>query len=111
MPDATVLVVGAGPAGLAMAILLARMGLDTIVVERRSGVNPHPRARSVNVRTAELMRQWGLLDEIDAVSRPRRRSAPRQLRDRATPHSGLQRAALFRERPQRRTDPGGVRIR
>ncbi|WP_420445251.1 FAD-dependent monooxygenase [Candidatus Poriferisodalis sp.] len=70
MPDPTVLIVGAGPAGLAMAILLGRMGLDTIVVERRSGVNPHPRARSVNVRTAELMRQWGLLDEIEAVSLP-----------------------------------------
>ena len=69
-PDTTVLVVGAGPAGLSMAILLGRMGLDTIVVERRSGVNPHPRARSVNVRTAELMRQWGVLDEIEAASLP-----------------------------------------
>lgn len=69
-PDTTVLVVGAGPAGLSMAILLGRLGLDTIVVERRSGVNPHPRARSVNVRTAELFRQWGLLDEIEAVSLP-----------------------------------------
>ncbi|WP_419946643.1 FAD-dependent monooxygenase [Candidatus Poriferisodalis sp.] len=68
--DTTVLVVGAGPAGLSMAILLTRFGLETIVVERRSGVNPHPRARSINVRTAELMRQWGVLDEIEAVSLP-----------------------------------------
>ncbi len=69
-PDTTVLVVGAGPAGLSMAILLARFGLDAIVVERRGGVNPHPRARSVNVRTAELMRPWGVLDEIEAASLP-----------------------------------------
>ena len=41
-----------------------------MVVERRGGVNPHPRARSVNVRTAELVRQWGVLDEIEAVSLP-----------------------------------------
>ena len=33
-------------------------------------MNPHPRARSVNVRTAEIMRQWGGLDEIEAVSLP-----------------------------------------
>lgn len=53
-----------------MAILLGRLGLDAIVVERRGGVNPHPRARSVNVRTAEIMSQWGVLDEIEAVSLP-----------------------------------------
>ena len=70
MTDAAVLIAGAGPAGLSMAILLGRMGLETIVVERRSGVNPHPRARSINVRTAELMRQWGVLDEMVAVSLP-----------------------------------------
>ena len=64
------LVVGAGPAGLSMAILLRRLGLDAMVVERRGGVNPHPRARSVNVRTAEIMRQWGVLDDIEAVSLP-----------------------------------------
>ena len=68
--DATVLIVGAGPAGLSMALLLGRLGLDAIVVERRSGINPHPRARSANVRTAELMRQWGVLDEIEAASLP-----------------------------------------
>ena len=70
MTDTTVLIVGAGPAGLSMAILLGRLGLDSIVVERRSGINPHPRARSVNVRTAELMRQWDVLDEIEAASLP-----------------------------------------
>ena len=70
MTDATVLIVGAGPAGLSMAILLGRLGLDAIVVERRGGVNPHPRARSVNVRTAEIMRQWGVLGEIEDVSLP-----------------------------------------
>ena len=68
--DTSVLIVGAGPAGLSMAILLGRLGLDSIVVERRSDINPHPRARSVNVRTAELMRQWDVLDEIEAASLP-----------------------------------------
>jgi putative polyketide hydroxylase len=67
----TVVVAGAGPVGLSMAALLGRFGVDVIVLERREGINPHPRARSVNVRTAELFRQWGLLERIEAVSLPR----------------------------------------
>ena len=49
----TVVVVGAGPVGLTAAALLGRHGLSAVVIERRHGINPHPRARSVNVRTAE----------------------------------------------------------
>lgn len=66
-----VAVVGAGPVGLSMAALLGRFGLSAVVLERRAGVNPHPRARSVNVRTAEIFRQWGVLPAIEAVSLPR----------------------------------------
>ena len=65
-----VLIVGGGPAGLSMATLLGRHGVDCLLVERRAIVNPHPRARSVNVRTAEIFRQLGILDAIEAVSLP-----------------------------------------
>lgn len=65
-----VLIVGGGPAGLSMAALLGRHGVDCLLVERRATVNPHPRARSVNVRTAEIFRQLGILDAIEAVSLP-----------------------------------------
>ncbi|MEZ5411579.1 MAG: FAD-dependent monooxygenase [Acidimicrobiales bacterium] len=64
------LVVGGGPAGLAMAAQLGRLGVDCVLVERREQVSGHPRARSVNVRTAELFRCWGILDEVVAASLP-----------------------------------------
>jgi len=66
-----VVIVGAGPVGLSMAALLGRYGVPAVLVERRARVNPHPRARSINVRTVEVFRQWGLQDELEAVCLPR----------------------------------------
>lgn len=59
-----VLIVGAGPVGLSMALCLARQNISSLIVEKHSGRTPHPRARGVSMRTMELFRQWGNIDEL-----------------------------------------------
>ena len=65
-PDIPVLIVGAGPAGLTAAGALARLGVQTLIVERRPELSSLPRATSVSTRSMELFRSWGLEDEVRA---------------------------------------------
>ena len=64
--EVDVLVVGAGPAGLTAAAALRRYGVDVLVVERKARLSSHPRATVVSTRSMELLRSWGLEDEIRA---------------------------------------------
>ena len=53
-----VLIVGAGPVGLALAIELGHRGVPCLVVERNDRVGYAPRAKTTNVRTREHLRRW-----------------------------------------------------
>lgn len=61
-----VLVVGAGPAGLTAGIMLARYGIDVLVVEKRSQISTLPRAVAISTRTMEIVRSWGLEHAVRA---------------------------------------------
>jgi 2-polyprenyl-6-methoxyphenol hydroxylase-like FAD-dependent oxidoreductase len=62
--DTDILVVGAGPAGLAAGITAARHGAQVLVVERRPRTSTVPRATGVSTHTMELFRIWGIADAV-----------------------------------------------
>jgi putative polyketide hydroxylase len=59
-----VVIVGAGPAGLAAAIALGRRGVECLLVDRRLERSSMPRATTISTRSMELIRSWGLEDEV-----------------------------------------------
>ncbi|MFF8912687.1 FAD-dependent monooxygenase [Streptomyces sp. NPDC015032] len=64
--DVPVVIIGAGPVGLATALVLGRHGVRSVVFEQYGGINPHPRAHIVNTRSMELFRAWGIADAVRA---------------------------------------------
>ncbi|MFE2275960.1 FAD-dependent oxidoreductase [Streptomyces sp. NPDC059454] len=67
MSDTGVLVVGAGPTGLALGIDLARRGIPALVVERADGLFPGSRGKGLQPRTMEVFHDLGVLDAIHAA--------------------------------------------
>jgi 2-polyprenyl-6-methoxyphenol hydroxylase-like FAD-dependent oxidoreductase len=68
--DIPVLVVGAGPVGLALAAELGRLGIGCIVVEKRDGTVPVPKMSQVSARNMEFCRRWGIADTVRKAGWP-----------------------------------------
>ena len=66
--ETDVVIVGAGPVGLAAAIELGQRGVRCIVVERNDRVGYSPRAKTTNVRSREHLRRWGIADALRRAS-------------------------------------------
>src|SRR3954465_1899766 len=74
MPDddeANVLIVGAGPVGLTLAIDLAWRGVDVTVVETRAPAEPpEPKCNHVAARTMEIFRRLGVAEKVRNAGLP-----------------------------------------
>jgi len=64
MGDTQVLIVGAGPTGLVLALFLARLGLRVRIVDKTAEPGTTSRALVVHARTLEFYRQLGLADAV-----------------------------------------------
>src|ERR1051326_3854606 len=66
LPDVHVrcLVVGGGPAGMMIGYLLARAGVNVVVLEKHADFNRDFRGDTIHPSTLELMHELGLLEEF-----------------------------------------------
>ena len=66
-----VLIIGAGPVGLTMAMDLAQRGIDVVVVEtRHRGEPPNVKCNHVSARTMEIFRRLGVAQTIRSSGLP-----------------------------------------
>src|SRR3954453_5578860 len=65
--DTEVLIVGAGPVGLTLAIALGQAGVRCILVERKPAPQFLPKMERCNARTMEIFRRMGLAAKVRAA--------------------------------------------
>jgi 2-polyprenyl-6-methoxyphenol hydroxylase-like FAD-dependent oxidoreductase len=67
MDTTEVLIAGAGPTGLTLALWLVRQGVAVRLIDKDAGPGETSRAMAVQARTLELYRQLGLAEEVAAA--------------------------------------------
>jgi 2-polyprenyl-6-methoxyphenol hydroxylase-like FAD-dependent oxidoreductase len=68
--DTEVLIVGAGPVGLALSIDLGKRGIKCILIEKNDAPLGYPKMERCNPRTMEIFRRLGLADAVRAAGYP-----------------------------------------
>lgn len=59
-----VVIVGAGPVGLSLALMLARKGCNVLVLEKEAGTAEHSRAPAIWPRTQEILADLGVMERF-----------------------------------------------
>lgn len=67
--DCDVLIIGGGPAGVTLAVLLAKRGVSVIVAEKEAGIYPLPRAAHIDHEGMRVLQKAGVADAVMATSR------------------------------------------
>lgn len=67
--ETTVLIVGAGPTGLAAACALAEMGVDFQIIDKKSSPIETSNAIALQSRTLEIFDHFGVIEEAIALGR------------------------------------------
>lgn len=66
-----VVIIGAGPVGMALAALLGRLGVEVLIVDRLNAIQTDPRAIALDNEALRILAMCGLeLDDLDLVHIP-----------------------------------------
>src|SRR5476651_261607 len=68
--DTDVLIVGAGPVGLTLAVDLGQRGVRCVLIEQMSAPQRLPKMERCNARTMEMFRRMGIAERIRAAGLP-----------------------------------------
>jgi 2-polyprenyl-6-methoxyphenol hydroxylase-like FAD-dependent oxidoreductase len=68
--DCAVVIIGAGPCGLVLAIELGRRNIPTVVLEEKSRPSRFPSANATQARTMEHYRRLGFAEKVRTKGLP-----------------------------------------
>ena len=68
--DFPVVIIGAGPVGMNLALDLAFREIRCLIIEKNFSTSKHPQGNTHNLRTMEHYRKLGLADKIRNVGLP-----------------------------------------
>ena len=102
-----VVIVGGGPVGLVLALLLDFYGVKSTIINTEPNERWHPKGNGQNARTMEIYRQLGFSDQVRELGLPRDHPFDQAYFTRLSKHeifrfsmpSGLERVAMRRDMP------------
>jgi 2-polyprenyl-6-methoxyphenol hydroxylase-like FAD-dependent oxidoreductase len=102
-----VVIVGGGPVGLVLALLLDFYGVKSTIINTEPNERWHPKGNGQNARTMEIYRQLGFSDQVRELGLPRDHPFDQAYFTRLSKHeiyrfpmpTGLERIAMRRDMP------------
>ncbi len=71
MVSTPVLIIGGGPSGMVSALLLAKNGIPSVLIEKRRTPGKHPKAHEISGRTLEILNTIGIpMEELEREASP-----------------------------------------
>ncbi len=63
----SVLIIGGGPVGLALAGDLGWRGINCMLIEKGDGTVGQPKMDMIGIRSMEFCRRWGIVDDVESA--------------------------------------------